>query len=321
MGNNITRQVNPDEPSFYYHSDHLGSASFLTDETGLETQQLVYLPFGEDWVDMKYNTSQFETPYKFNGKEKDPETGYHYYGARYLNNDLSIWLSVDPMSDKYPHLTSYNYCANNPVMLIDPDGRDIVVTGEASDKYVENLQSKNVTITRNSETGLLTHSYNEGANYENISKEERMLVDAITSPKVTTNIVAGISKDNGKDPENGQSRGTFTWDDGKTYGTYGGSFMGTKIDKRDKNGKPIHVQTYSYVDPAMLDKEGYNQGAPHEATEGYKVGLISLKRNKDADMNSNIYKTAHKKAIPATYTSNYLFGIKINSKSPFKNVK
>ena len=120
-------QVHTDEPVFYYHSDHLGSASYITDDVGDPTQHLVYLPFGEDWVDMKYNTSQFDTPYKFNGKEKDPETGLHYYGARYLNTDLSIWLSVDPMSDKYPHLTSYNYCANNPVMLVDPDGRDIDV--------------------------------------------------------------------------------------------------------------------------------------------------------------------------------------------------
>ena len=116
-------QVNSSEPVFYYHSDHLGSASYITDSSGIETQHLVYLPFGEDWVDMKYNTGQYETPYKFNGKEKDQETGYNYYGARYLNNELSIWLSVDPMSDKYPHLTSYNYCANNPVMLVDPDGR------------------------------------------------------------------------------------------------------------------------------------------------------------------------------------------------------
>ncbi len=117
-------QIHSDEPIFYYHSDHLGSASFLTDNNGKETQQLVYLPYGEDWVDLKYNTQQFETPYKFNGKEKDLESGYNYYGARYYYDWLSIWLSVDPLSDKYPHLTSYNYCANNPVMLVDPDGRE-----------------------------------------------------------------------------------------------------------------------------------------------------------------------------------------------------
>ena len=46
--------------------------------------------------------------------------------ARYYNSDLSIWLSVDPMSDKYPSTSPYTYCANNPVRLVDPDGEDII---------------------------------------------------------------------------------------------------------------------------------------------------------------------------------------------------
>ena len=44
---------------------------------------------------------------------------------KFYDCGLSIWLSVDPMSDKYPSLSSYNYCANNPVILVDPDGREI----------------------------------------------------------------------------------------------------------------------------------------------------------------------------------------------------
>ena len=118
-----TQQVSASEPAFYYHTDHLGSASYITDSSGQKTQTLAYLPYGEDWVDLKNNSPSYTTPYKFNGKEKDPETGYNYFGARYYTDWASIWLSVDPLSDKYPHLTSYNYCANNPVMLIDPDGR------------------------------------------------------------------------------------------------------------------------------------------------------------------------------------------------------
>ncbi|HHU48066.1 MAG TPA: hypothetical protein GXZ40_09245 [Bacteroidales bacterium] len=43
----------------------------------------------------------------------------------FYHPDPSIWLSVDPMSDKYPNLTPYAYCANNPIILVDPDGRDI----------------------------------------------------------------------------------------------------------------------------------------------------------------------------------------------------
>ena len=61
-----------------------------------------------------------------NGKEKDYESGFHYYGARYYWSEvLTGWLSVDPMMDKYPNISPYNYCMWNPVKLIDPDGRDI----------------------------------------------------------------------------------------------------------------------------------------------------------------------------------------------------
>ena len=62
------------------------------------------------------------------GKEKDSETGYHYFGARYYNSDLSLWLSVDPMADKYPSLSPYNYCAWNPMKLVDQNGEDLEAT-------------------------------------------------------------------------------------------------------------------------------------------------------------------------------------------------
>ena len=60
--------------------------------------------------------------YTFSAKEKDSETGLSYFGARYYTSDLSIWLSVDPMAAKYPSLSPYVYCANNPVKLVDPNG-------------------------------------------------------------------------------------------------------------------------------------------------------------------------------------------------------
>ncbi|MFP5471665.1 MAG: RHS repeat-associated core domain-containing protein [Bacteroidia bacterium] len=65
------------------------------------------------------------TRYLFNGKELDEETGFYYYGARYYNPQTSIWLSVDPLADKYPNMSPYIYTANNPVNYIDPDGRKI----------------------------------------------------------------------------------------------------------------------------------------------------------------------------------------------------
>ena len=64
-------------------------------------------------------------PFTFSAKEKDAETGFSYFGSRYYSSDLSIWLSVDPMSDKYPSLSPYSYCANNPIKLVDPNGEEI----------------------------------------------------------------------------------------------------------------------------------------------------------------------------------------------------
>ena len=63
--------------------------------------------------------------YTFSAKERDPETGLSYFGSRYYSSDLSIWLSVDPMAAKYPSLSPYVYCADNPVRCVDPNGEEI----------------------------------------------------------------------------------------------------------------------------------------------------------------------------------------------------
>ena len=66
-------------------------------------------------------------PSSFTGKERDEETGYGYFGARYMDHELmTMWLSVDPMADKYPSISPYAYCAWNPVKLVDPDGREAI---------------------------------------------------------------------------------------------------------------------------------------------------------------------------------------------------
>ena len=72
-----------------------------------------------------YSLLTANSSYTFSAKERDAETGLSYFGSRYYSSDLSIWLSVDPMSDKYPSLSPYTYCADNPVKLVDPNGEDI----------------------------------------------------------------------------------------------------------------------------------------------------------------------------------------------------
>ncbi len=95
------------------------------------------IPFGEEQIDQRL--TNFNSRYTFSAKEKDIETGYSYFGARYYTSDLSIWLSVDPMSDKYPSLTPYNYCANNPVILVDPNGEDVWIPNEEDAAFINRL--------------------------------------------------------------------------------------------------------------------------------------------------------------------------------------
>ena len=92
--------------------------------------------------------STWNTPYKFSGKELDDETGYSYFGARYYDPNISIWLSVDPLSDEAPGWTPYRYAFNNPIKIIDPNGMfEDWVQNEKSGQYVwkDNVTSKSNT--------------------------------------------------------------------------------------------------------------------------------------------------------------------------------
>ena len=132
--NHYSTASDPEPDVYYYHADHLGSASWITDASGIPVQHLQYLPFGEPFINQ--HTAGYEERFTFTGKEKDSETGFYYFGARYYDCDLSgLFLSVDPMADKYPNLSPYAYCAWNPVKLVDPDGREIWIK---TDRYNEN---------------------------------------------------------------------------------------------------------------------------------------------------------------------------------------
>ena len=113
--------VEEEKECYWYHPDHLGSSSWITYSDGKAVQHLHYLPWGEDFVDQRQNSFD-GARYTFSAKEKDSETGLSYFGSRYYSSDLSIWLSVDPMSGKYPSTSPYAYCRNNPLILYDPNG-------------------------------------------------------------------------------------------------------------------------------------------------------------------------------------------------------
>ena len=110
-----------EKESYFYHSDHLGSTSYLTDIQGNVRQYTAYMPYGEGFV--SEHTTSSELPYLFNGKPLDEETNLYYYGARYYDPRDIVWRGVDPLAEKYPNIGGYVYCADNPITLVDPDGR------------------------------------------------------------------------------------------------------------------------------------------------------------------------------------------------------
>ena len=147
----VVSVLNPDEQTryeYYYHTDHLGSTTYLTDRDGKLKEHIEYTPWGEGWIEQPIN--RYDLPqYLFTGKELDA-TGLYYYGARYYDPRISMWLSADPIIGKYidegikwmremdgdemaisrqaagvfdgKNMALYTYCHHNPIILVDPDG-------------------------------------------------------------------------------------------------------------------------------------------------------------------------------------------------------
>lgn len=140
---------------YYLHGDHLGTATYITNEYAEPTQFFLNLPFGEK-MEQQQEPTAYVNPYKFNAKELDSETGQtglYYYGARYYNPRLSIWYGVDPLAVYNPvmetefygdgqhnggvynlgNLNPYIYCYQNPIRYIDPNGKQV-------DKVIDGLE-------------------------------------------------------------------------------------------------------------------------------------------------------------------------------------
>ncbi|HTD23493.1 MAG TPA: RHS repeat-associated core domain-containing protein [Terriglobales bacterium] len=127
-GKRVARYSVTNGYSFYF-SDHLGSADVVTDALGNIKEESDYYPFGGERIvtDLGIGNN-----YKFTGKERDPETGLDYFGARYYASSIGRWLSPDWSEDPYPvpyadfhdpqTLNLYGYLRNSPVSKTDLDG-------------------------------------------------------------------------------------------------------------------------------------------------------------------------------------------------------
>lgn len=134
---------------FYNVKDHLGSTRLVYDTGGSVSENTNYMPYGEYMT----HTATTIDKFKFTGKERDNETGYDYFGARYYNNRLGLWNSVDPLKEKYPGWSAYAYTQSDPINFYDPNG-----------KFKVSSDAKTITIIHGSfkTGGELTGYYSSG---------------------------------------------------------------------------------------------------------------------------------------------------------------
>jgi len=131
------------EEVFFYHNDAVGSPVAMTDSTGAVVWEADYQPFGDEW-----NLSETKTnAHRFTGKERDAETGLHYFGARHYDANLGRFISIDPaLISGRPASTLtipqqhnfYAYAINNPYRYVDPDGEFAIAIGAIVGAFVIN---------------------------------------------------------------------------------------------------------------------------------------------------------------------------------------
>jgi len=119
-GLDMIGKIKDDELHFYL-KDHLGSIRATVYDNKLMSAH-DYDAWGYIYDERTYESS--ESKFKFTEKERDEESFYDYFGARYYDARIGRWGQVEPLFDKFPSITPYNYSLNNPLRLIDPNGAD-----------------------------------------------------------------------------------------------------------------------------------------------------------------------------------------------------
>ena len=118
--------------ALYALTDQLGSTRVLIDAQGEVVQQNDFYPFGAKALKSGYADN--DNRFLFSGKEQQNmlDVNTYDFGARMYDAAIARWTCVDPMGEKHINLSPYNYCVNNPMAFVDPDGQDARITIEGN---------------------------------------------------------------------------------------------------------------------------------------------------------------------------------------------
>ena len=233
---------------------------------------------------------------KYTGKEFDRMHGLDWYDyvARQYDPVYGRFTSIDPLCEKYPHLSPYAYCGNNPMLFVDPDGRRITINGDNKDEALEMLNQiggKRMHFYFDGEGGNISYTINadKKGNPYKLDKNMIMLKSIIDDEDITVNLQATSSQvlDVG----------------GAQFALVGGGFAGNQILKDG------HVLATQYVNTSDMKKIGdYTHSYPilHEITEGYRGAQISRDNgfaSPPVGIEGSVYNQAHKEAL---YPQNFI---------------
>ena len=277
-----------------YIKDHLGNirVAYGNEVSGGEPPQYgirqvnAYYPFG-----MNINTlsaskiSKYErNEYLYNGKMFQDELGLDWldYGARFYDAVIGRWHSVDPLSEQYRRWSPYNYCVDNPLRFIDPDGMNPIVKldGDKAEQAAKQIDESSSLKIKMDSNGKLT------AKGKARTESDKQLLAAINDPTILIDITATTLDNSG-----------------------GGEYMGNNVTGQLSipmfGGIQINlVEAYQNVDPAKLGQldnyfETPGSGMKHEVTEAYEGGKIAQESgicSPDASMDGSTYEETHKAA-------------------------
>ena len=158
--------------------------------------------------------------YRYTGKEKDEESGLYYFGARYYSSATGIFISADPLLEKYPNVSPYAYCMNNPVKYIDPTGEEVQVIFEEENGEKQTVQYKDgklYTLDGNEYTGNNKYANAVLKDLNQLSKDHKVLKDRLDDLVNSENIhtiekgVENKIKYNGTKARKGKPTGSRIW--------------------------------------------------------------------------------------------------------------
>ena len=283
LQNDTTQQ--PDVKPYFFVKDYLGNVRLTCDgNTGEVLQSLEYLPSGVPYN--RVNPSM--QPRRFCGKEEVELHGFDMYdsGARWQYSLIPRFSTIDPLAEKYYHLSPYAYCAGDPVNLVDPDGRKIRITGKlyqealAGLEYISGLE---LELDKDNYLFIKNDIDNTGE-YDNLESE--LLARIINDNNICVNI-----------------RTLNTQEIAQEYNNYvlGGAFNGNNYDKNNNI-----VYTLQTVDPKILNRISSVNSKPgadmlHEVSESYEGALIAREESRSIGNSKKdlaFYQKAHKRAYP-----------------------